>query len=196
MYRLVSSRAAFRVPVAAQRRTMASAPQSSGSPKETAAATGGNTALLVGGVAALAGIAYWMTRSTEPSLHDVKRDARELKDVTVEKSEALADDAKARAEYDAGRAKASADSLVDRTKAASHEIKAGAEQGIYSAREKVSHAAEDAKREVQHGAEKVKQTGSSWFSWGKAKTEDAESDASKGVARQAEAVRVAADKRA
>ncbi|KIJ50688.1 hypothetical protein M422DRAFT_27256 [Sphaerobolus stellatus SS14] len=96
-----------------------------------------------------------MTCSTEPSLHDVKRDARELKDVTVEKSEALADDAKARAEYDAGRVKASADSLIDRTKAASHEIKAGAEQGIYSARDKVSHAAEDAKREVQHGAEAV-----------------------------------------
>ncbi|KIJ50571.1 hypothetical protein M422DRAFT_245190 [Sphaerobolus stellatus SS14] len=119
-----------------------------------------------------------MTRNTEPSLHDIKRNARQLKDVTLEKSEVLADDAKARAEYHAGRAKWSADSLVNSTKAAGHEIKAGAEQGMYSARDKASHAAEDAKREVQH-----------------AKIADAESDVSRGIAREAEAIRVAAGKR-
>ncbi|KIJ52063.1 hypothetical protein M422DRAFT_243646 [Sphaerobolus stellatus SS14] len=36
-----------------------------------------------------------MTRNTEPSFHDIKRGDRELKDVTVEKSETLADDARA-----------------------------------------------------------------------------------------------------
>ncbi|KIJ52073.1 hypothetical protein M422DRAFT_243660 [Sphaerobolus stellatus SS14] len=137
-----------------------------------------------------------MTRNTKPSLHDIKRNARQLKDVTVEKSEVFANDAKARAEHNAGRAKASAASLVNNTKAAGHEIKAGTEQGMYSARDKASHAAEDAKREVQHGAEKVKLTCRSWFSWGTAKTEDAVSDVSRGIAREAEAIRVAADKRA
>ncbi|KIJ50565.1 hypothetical protein M422DRAFT_245181 [Sphaerobolus stellatus SS14] len=102
----------------------------------------------------------------------------------------------ARAEYDAGHAKVSADSLVNSTKAAGHEIKAGAEQGMYSARDKASHAAEDAKREVQHGAEKIKLTCRSWFSWGTVKTENTESDVSRGIAREAEAIRVAADKRA
>ncbi|KIJ50650.1 hypothetical protein M422DRAFT_245285 [Sphaerobolus stellatus SS14] len=97
MYRLVSSRAAFHVPVAAQR-VDGIVTYSAGRwlpPPNPAEALKKPPLQLVEILPfSLAGTAYWMTRSTEPSLHDVKRDARELKDVTVEKSEALADDVK------------------------------------------------------------------------------------------------------
>jgi len=71
-----------------------SMPHSSGDKKETAAAAGGNTLLLVGGVAALAGLGYYFTRSTEPSTQDIKKEARDLKDVTEAKGVAVAEDAK------------------------------------------------------------------------------------------------------
>lgn len=68
---------------------------SSGTPKQTAAAAGGNTMLLVGGVTALAGIGYWLSvRRKEPSMQDVKKEAREFKDVSAAKGEATVQDAK------------------------------------------------------------------------------------------------------
>lgn len=74
---------------------MATVPPPSGTTKEAAAAASGNTMLLVGGVAALGGIAYYMTRrEKQPTMEDVKKEARDLRDVSKEKAEATARDAK------------------------------------------------------------------------------------------------------
>lgn len=94
------------------------------------------------------------------------------------------------------RARATTGSAIDRTKNTVHDIKSSAEQRAASTRDIIVGTAEDAKREAEREAERAKAAGSGWFAWSKDKAEERKEDAAKGVARQAENTRVAAEKRA
>ena len=72
-------------------------PPGSGDKKVTAAVFGGNTALLVGGCAALGGIAWYMIRRDDlSSTEHAKQRAKELKDVSKARMETASQSAKAR----------------------------------------------------------------------------------------------------
>lgn len=176
---------------------MTTVPPSSGDKKETAATAGGNTALLVGGVAVLAGIGYYMTRREKPpSMDDVKKEAQDLRDVTKAKSEAAARDVKARAEHDADKVKASGESILDKTKSAVRDVKVGTEERLTSAKNTIGGYTDEAKREAEREAHKAKEATSGWFSWGKDKTEEGKERAAGQVAKGAEDVRNTAQKHA
>ena len=94
-----------------------------------------------------------------------------------------------RVQDDIDRARATKDSAVDRTKNVVHDVRT-------STRDAIVGTAEDAKREAEREAERARAAGNAWFGWGKDKVEEAKEDAAKGVTRQAETTRVAAEKRA
>lgn len=75
-------------------------------------------------------------------------------------------------------------------------MKAAADRRMTDARNVVAETADDAKRGAEREAQKAKEKTNSWFSWGSNKVEEGKEDVAKGVAREAESVRVAADKRA
>lgn len=103
---------------------------------------------------------------------------------------------KSRVQEEVERARGTKDSAIDRTKSVAHDIRTSAEQRAASTRDAIAGTAEDARREAEREAERAKAAGSAWFAWGKDKAEETKEDASKGIARQAENTRIAAEKRA